>query len=110
MANDMFLKLMSVFDIPDIKGDSKIKNEKFEYNKHIESPSKHLPRYFTEDEWKLLRDKKTINWTYSEEAWNSKHNDFTRQDYIANVRDRGGSLGCSNGVRYELIPEIHKRY
>ena len=59
MANEMLCKLMSLLDIPDIKSDSKMDN-KFEYNKHIESPSNHLSKYFTDDEWKLLRDKKTI--------------------------------------------------
>lgn len=102
MANDMFLKLMSLFDIPDIKIDSKVKDEKFEYNKHIESPSKHLSRYFTDDEWKILRDKKTINWTYSDDTWN-KTFDFVndRERYIQDVIDRGGKLNILTPTCYE---------
>lgn len=105
MANDMFLKLMSLFDIPDIKIDSKVKDEKFEHNKHIESPSKHLSRYFSEEEWEILRDKKTINWTYSDDTWISKRNYLTRQEYIESVRDRGGILGYSDGIRYESLTD-----
>ena len=104
MANEMLCKLMSLLDIPDIKSDSKI-TDKFEYNKHIESPSNHLSKYFTDDEWKLLRDKKIINWTYSNDTWNFKRNYLTRQEYIEAVRDRGGSLGYSNGIRYDLITD-----
>ena len=104
MANEMLCKLMSLLDIPDIKSYSKI-TDKFEYNKHIESPSNHLSKYFTNDEWKILRDKKIINWTYSNDTWNSKHNYLTRQEYIEAVRDRGGSLGYSNGIRYDLIAD-----
>ena len=79
MANEMFSKLISLFDIPDIKIDSKVKDEKFVYNKHIESPSKHLSRYFSDEELEILRDKKTIKWAYSEDTWISKHNYLTRQ-------------------------------
>ena len=105
MANEMFSKLISLFDIPDIKSDSKIKDEKFEYNKHIESPSKHLSRYFSEEEWEIIRDKKTIKWAYSEDTWISKRNYLTRQAYIESVRDRGGILGYSDGIRYESLTD-----
>ena len=105
MANEMISKLMSLFDIPDIKIDSKIKDEKFEYNKHIKSPSKHLSRYFSEEEWEILRARKTINWTYSDDTWISKRNYLTRQDYIESVRDRGGILGYSDGIRYESLTD-----
>lgn len=102
MANEMFLKLISLFDIPDIKIDSKVKDEKFEYNKHIESPFDHLPRYFTDNEWKILRDKKIIKWTYSDDSWNKKF-DFVcdRERYIQDVIDRGGKLNILTPTCYE---------
>lgn len=104
MANDMFLKLMTLFGIPDIKKPG------YDFDERLSIPkkesSRHTYSYFTEDELKQLRSKDIINWVFSDDTWFTKRNYLTREGYISDVVDRGGALNLSNGILYE--PETNE--
>lgn len=95
----MFCKLMSLFDIPDIKKPGRAFDERLSIPK--KESSRHAYSYFTEDELKQLRSKEVINWVYSDDTWYSKRNYLTRESYISDVVDRGGARNLSNGILYE---------
>ena len=99
MTNDMFIKLMTLFGIPDIKKPG------YDFDERLSIPkkesSRHTYSYFTEDELKQLRSKDIINWVFSDDTWFTKRNYLTRESYISDVVDRGGILGLSNGILYE---------
>lgn len=99
MANDMFIKLMTLFGIPDIKKPG------YDFDERLSIPkkesSRHTYSYFTEDELKQLRSKDIINWVFSDDTWFTKRNYLTREGYISDVVDRGGARNLSNGILYE---------
>lgn len=99
MANDMFIKLMTLFGIPDIKKPG------YDFDERLSIPkkesSRHTYSYFTEDELKQIRSKDIINWVFSDDTWFTKKNYLTRESYISDVVDRGGALSLSNGILYE---------
>lgn len=102
MANEEFLKLMSLFGIPNIKKPG----TDFEDRPSYRDATDYVSRYFTKNELEKLRSKEAINWVYSDDTWYTKRNYLTRESYISDVVDRGGARNLSNGILYE--PDINE--